>query len=201
MATPEDWDYGEVPPRSWTWYVPLDPHLRCPAEKTVELGRNGLSWTGDCHHPNWGGGYTIGSQTFEQFLRDGPLNEQMPATVEAELRAHLLAHRRPGPRAELCLSARVTAPGSVLERVDCALDDVHLTTIRPDEPTAAEHVFFTGAVAPGEHALRAAFVLRGGRPALAYANDVALRVDAGQRLTARFQIGPGGVVAVNTAST
>lgn len=192
------WDYGQVPPRSWSWYVEEDPGLGCPADKTVSLTRNGLSYVGNCYHPNWGGGYTIGSQTYDGFVNEGPLAEQMPEAMAAEIRAHVLEHRRAGGGAELMLVATIAGQG-LLERVDCSLDGAYLTTVRPSEPCRGPHVFFEGAVAAGDHAFGAAFVVPGRARKLAYANDVALRIEAGQRLRVAFEVGDDGVEQTTSA--
>ena len=93
--TSSAWDYSDVPERRWEWRVEFDPSLHCPTDKWVVVSSTGLVYAGDCEHPNWGGGYGIGSQTHAQFLRDGPLAEQLPEEFVTQIRDHLLQHRRP----------------------------------------------------------------------------------------------------------
>lgn len=171
--------------RSWHWYVEEDPGLRCPADKTITLGANGLSYVGDCHHPNWGGGYTIGFQTIAEFLEQGPLDEQLPAALVAEIRAWLLAHVR--PTATLELAVVVGDPGRTLERVDARLDGDPITAHRALERGDAD-VFFSGAIGPGDHVLRAAFVTGGAAPNIAYTRDEAFTVAVGERVRLVFTI-------------
>lgn len=190
-----DWDYSGVPAWEHTWYVDLDPNLQCPSHKLATRAENGISYSGDCLHPNWGGGYGIGFQTFEAFLSEGPqaLNLQMPATIEAEIRASLLAHRRPAPRTWVELGVALPDPTRRwLERVDAALDGVTLTTLRPEgRPT--HHTFFVGAVQAGSHTVGAAVITGGEPPHIAYANNVTFSLASGE--SARVILTPEGRTA------
>lgn len=80
------------PTKSWSWHVTEDPGLGCAADKSVTASAGGLEYSGFCYHPNWGGAYTIGAQTVAEYLERGPLAEQLPDELAAEIRTWLLAH-------------------------------------------------------------------------------------------------------------
>lgn len=55
----------------------------------VSISEAGLHWLGDSHNPNWGGGYGIGRQRFDEYLTDGPMTTTPPdveAAIEARVR-------------------------------------------------------------------------------------------------------------------
>lgn len=189
------WQYDGVPPRSWAWYVAHDEGLGCPAEKYVQLTPNGLAYTGNCYHPNWGGAYTIGFQTVEAFLAQGALSEDMPAEIAAAIRAHLEANRRPGPSTVLVVVAVLAADEPRrLARVDCHLDGVWLATPPIDEAGAEAtraHTLFRGAVAAGAHTVSAAFTLTAGLPRVAYAAEGRVDVEVGTTREVRLVLEPG----------
>lgn len=183
------------PERSWHWRVESDPRqYGWRSDKTVDLGRNGLRYTGDVNDPSWGGGYTIGFQTIAEFLEQGPLDEQLPPELVAEIRLYLLAH--PRPVADVELVAAVADEGLVLERVDAELDGVWVTA---GHPPAEDGTFFAGSVAPGRHVVGAAFRTRGAGPDLAYSADVRFTVAAGERVRIGFTV-TGRTVTATTVS-
>lgn len=92
-----EWSHDAVPPRSWEWTVEEDAGFHCRVDKRVQLTSSGLSYRGDCWHPNRGGPYAIGFQTVAAFLAEGELSGDLPAEIAAAIRVHLEAHRRPGP--------------------------------------------------------------------------------------------------------
>ena len=51
--------------------------------------------------------------------------------VRADIREHLMAHRRPGDEARLVIVAEIARPQKiVLNQISCGLDDAHLETLR-----------------------------------------------------------------------
>jgi hypothetical protein len=75
--------------RSWEWDSGccVRPDLGCLGSKKIRLGDGELVYNGWCGHVGFGGGYAIGSQTFDEFVDGGPLDEQVPDAVVEEIRA------------------------------------------------------------------------------------------------------------------
>jgi ankyrin repeat protein len=93
----EEWDYTAVPVATFTWEIPAsgEQHFL-----HVRVNAGGLSWGGETTNPIYGGGYTIGPQSFDAFFSEGPPASVASQLAEGELavlRDHLLRHRRPGP--------------------------------------------------------------------------------------------------------
>lgn len=194
----EVWDHGGVPRRSWTWSVDHDASLGCPAEKTVESLPTGLAYSGFALRPATGGAYTIGFQTYEEFLAGGGL-AGLPEGIAAEIREHLAAHRAEAGPAELVLVARMAGAERTLKRVDASLDGQWVTANRPmvvEEGEGAGRVFFSGTVPAGSHVVSAAFVMEGPWPRIAYANGVLLSLASGERRRLTFTV-DGKDVAVS----
>jgi len=159
----KDTKTGTSPPKKWMWTVENDPNLDCEVDKYVEVVPHGLLYTGNCWHPNWGGGYTIGSQTTEEFLRDGPLNHQMPDNIAADIRAYLLEYPS-GGTCRLELFVRLRQPERRwLARVDASMNGSYLTT-RPETTQQASNRVFAGSIPVGKHTLGLAIMTAGEPP-------------------------------------
>jgi hypothetical protein len=74
------WRYDHVPRRAWGWKA--DPDDSWSDDIGAETTPDGLFFDGFAHNPNWGGGYTIGLQTYEAFFSGEPL-ASMPDNVRA----------------------------------------------------------------------------------------------------------------------
>ncbi|MFX1475307.1 MAG: hypothetical protein ACFFCO_07520 [Promethearchaeota archaeon] len=146
------WDYSQVPSRVWKWYLSPDgDHWM-----EVHIKPSGLTYIGTDWTVQSGGGYFGGFQTFDEFLRDGPI-QKMPNHIAAELREHLEAHRVPGG-ATLRVLHLTRVDDLVLQGAYIHLDDNPIT-VSIDETLAQkrEVVFFDGSIGIGDHQL--SFVL------------------------------------------
>jgi hypothetical protein len=142
------WRYDRVPRRGWGWKA--DPNDSWSDDIGVETTPDGLFFDGFVHNPNWGGGYTIGLQTYDAFLSGEPLDASMPENIRAEIREHLAAHRRAGPVARLLIVAEIKRPqAEALSQISCRLGDAHIAFVRPSELAEGDTVtVFDGAVQP-----------------------------------------------------
>jgi hypothetical protein len=116
----------------------------------LEIESSGLRYIGTDWSSQSGGAYFGGFQTFDDFFRDGPINE-MPEEIASELRNHLETNRVPGG-SRLLLSHLNTVADIILWRAYVHLDDKPLR-ISVDDDSLAERevVFFKGAIETGEH--------------------------------------------------
>ncbi len=96
-----------------------------------------------------GGGYFAGFQTFNEFFRDGPIND-MPEEIATELRNHLETNRVPGG-SRLLLSHLNTMTDLLLWRAFVHLDDNPIRISADDSLAKREVIFFDGPILPGKH--------------------------------------------------
>jgi len=178
--------------KSWHAYEAADDPGRvmggcypsCHGDVTVMLGPAGLTYAGFCCAPGHGGGFTIGTQSVDEFLDSGPLRP-LPADTVEEIRVYVTEHRK--ATATLELVAVVTDAGRRLVRVDAELDGAWITAARP-LPKDDGAAFHTGSVPVGEHHVGAAFVTEGGFPNLTQSPDVVFTVAEGERLRIVFTV-------------
>lgn len=201
MAKPWRWLTGEsdkVPERSWDWTVNDDPAC-FSVEKTITLGANGLSYMGWCDNPCYGGGYTIGFQTVDEFLERGPLDEQLPSALVEEIRGYLVEN--PRPTAAIKLVAVVADQGRIIEHGSAGLDGVPVTPgLRPLLP-GREVTLFAGSIGLGDHVVRAGFTTRGAGPEHAFSQDETFTIGVGDRLRVVFTVeGWNATVAISRSS-
>ncbi|MHA2061214.1 MAG: hypothetical protein ACW963_02860 [Candidatus Sifarchaeia archaeon] len=141
------WDYSKVPLRTWKWYLnESDDHwMELEIEPSTGLRYIGTDWS--CQS---GGAYFGGFQTFDEFFRNGPIND-MPEEIATELRNHLETNRVSGG-SRLLMSHLNTVTDLILWRAYVHLDDKPLL-ISVDDDSLAERevVFFEGAIETGEH--------------------------------------------------
>jgi len=147
-----------VPPRTWTWDLDdRDDHWI-----DLEIDPSGLKYIGTDWSHQAGGGYFAGFQTFNEFFRDGPIND-MPEEIATELRIHLETNRVPGG-SKLLLSHLNTVTDLILWRAYVHLDDKPLRiSVDDDSLTEREVVFFDGAIETGEHEISFLLVFKSKR--------------------------------------
>jgi hypothetical protein len=80
---------------TWRWDSDHRCCPGCPPDSSLVFEGNGVRYVGWCSDVGFGGGYTIGYQTVDEFLSQEPLDEKMPAALVAEIRAYL---GQAGPR-------------------------------------------------------------------------------------------------------
>ncbi len=116
----------------------------------LEIESSGLRYIGTDWSCQSGGAYFGGFQTFDEFFRNGPIND-MPEEIATELRNHLKTNRMPGG-SRLLLSHLNTVTDLFMWRAYVHLDDKPLR-ISVDDDSLAEReiVFFDGAIDTGEH--------------------------------------------------
>jgi hypothetical protein len=78
---------------TWRWASDYRCCPGCPPDISVIFDGNGLHYAGWCSDVSFGGGYSIGSQTIDEFLTRGPLDAKMPVPLIAEIRAHLTVEK------------------------------------------------------------------------------------------------------------
>jgi len=76
-------------PRTWQWDSDHRCCADCPPDSSLVYDGGEVRYVGWCSDVSFGGGYTIGRQSVDEFLTRGPLDEQMPASLIAEIRAYL----------------------------------------------------------------------------------------------------------------
>lgn len=163
-----DWDYSAVPERTWEWAWRKSLHEHGTTDVVVDP--RGLAWGGELLTGLSKGGYQVGCQSFEDFLRDGPpAGADGAAEHAAEIREHILAHRRPGRATQLWLVVRFEGWGEDprLQSLSVGLSSLPCGfsfDARADRavPTRAEHEVWRGTLTPGEH--RVSLVLLYARP-------------------------------------
>ena len=136
-----------MPQKTWNWYLyGRDDHwMDLEIEPSTGLRYIGTDWSSQS-----GGAYFGGFQTFDEFFRDGPINN-MPEKIAIELRNHLEIHRVPGG-SKLILSHLNTVTDLILWRAFVHLDDKPLRIIVDDDSLAErEVIFFEGAIETGKH--------------------------------------------------
>jgi hypothetical protein len=141
-----NWDYSKVPLKTWKWYLyGRDDHWI-----ELEIEPSGLRYIGTDWSCQSGGVYFGGFQTFDEFFRDGPIND-MPETIAIELKNHLETHRVPGG-SKLLLYHLNTVTDLILWRAYVQLDDKPLRISVDDDALAErEVIFFDGAIETGKH--------------------------------------------------
>lgn len=121
----------------------------------VEIGPLGLSWYGEDWTCLSGGGYTIGFQTVEQFLRDGPLDTHdipMPEQTREALRLRL--ERQVAAERALLTIDLVLADERDFEHAWLRLDGDTIAVLQGEGLCGgSRHRVFEGRVMPGEHVL------------------------------------------------
>jgi hypothetical protein len=124
------------------------------AEITVKSTPDGLSWSGDLDNPAYGGGYTIGFQSFEEFLREGPLRT-MPEADEALLRRWVEDRlSRGGCHLDIKLHPHTT---ETMDQISMSLDGIPLKGLyKPHLKAEQESLLFSGTVSAGARRLRCA---------------------------------------------
>jgi hypothetical protein len=80
--------------KTWRWDSDHRCHAYCEPDSSLVFEGSGVRYVGWCSDVGFGGGYTIGYQTIDEFLTDGPLDESMPAALVAEIAAYLAAALR-----------------------------------------------------------------------------------------------------------
>jgi hypothetical protein len=140
------WDYSKVPAKMWKWYLyGRDDHWM-----ELEIEPLGLRYIGTDWSCQSGGGYFGGFQTFDEFFRDGPIND-MPENIAIELKDHLETHRVPGG-SKLLLYHLNTITDLILWRTYVQLDDKPLRiSVDDDSLTEREVIFFDGSIETGKH--------------------------------------------------
>jgi hypothetical protein len=115
----------------------------------LEIESSGLRYIGTDWSCQSGGAYFGGFQTFDEFLRDGPIND-MPEEIATELRNHLETNRMSGG-SKLLLSHLNTVADLVLWRAFVHLDDNPIRISADDSQTEREVIFFDGFIETGNH--------------------------------------------------
>jgi hypothetical protein len=135
-----------MPKKTWKWYLyGSDDHWM-----DLEIESSGLRYIGTDWSSQSGGAYFGGFQSFDEFLRDGPINN-MPEKIANELRNHLETNRVSGG-SRLLLSHLNTVADLILSRAYVHLDDKPLRISVDDDSLAEQEVvFFDGAIETGEH--------------------------------------------------
>ncbi|GAA3751008.1 hypothetical protein GCM10022225_39230 [Plantactinospora mayteni] len=77
--------------KTWRWDSDHRCHDDCAPDSSLDFEGDQVRYVGWCSDVAFGGGYTIGCQTVEEFLTQDPLDEKMPAALVAEIRAYLLS--------------------------------------------------------------------------------------------------------------
>jgi hypothetical protein len=87
--------------RSWQWPAGCctSADASCHGTKTISLDNNLLVYAGFCADVSFGGGYSIGCQTVDEFLENGPLSQQVPEKLVEEICTDLSRSHRVAPAA------------------------------------------------------------------------------------------------------
>ncbi|MFF7250636.1 hypothetical protein ACFZBU_43010 [Embleya sp. NPDC008237] len=77
--------------KTWRWESDHRCCPTCPPDSSLVYEGGEVRYLGWCSDIGFGGGYTIGVQTIDEFVTRGPLDETMPPALIAEIRAYLTA--------------------------------------------------------------------------------------------------------------
>jgi len=122
----------------------------------VIIGESGLEYVGTDWTCQSGGGYMGGFQTFDEFLKKGPI-QKMPKEIAKEVREYIEKHRVEGG-STLKLVYIHEIDGFHLAEVYVHLDDVPIHIKRVQKK--GRMTIFNGSIKPGKHEFSFVFVLR-----------------------------------------
>jgi hypothetical protein len=149
------YDYSGIPEFTRRWY------LSEAKDHWIDLVvvESGLNYIGTDWSVQSGGGYMAGFQSFDEFFKNGSIND-MPEEITKELKEHLIKHRRKGG-AGLLLTHKNELSELVLWRAFVHLDDNPVKIISISEMgNQPEFVFFDGALPVGEHNIGFVFIFK-----------------------------------------
>jgi hypothetical protein len=144
------WDYSNIPEKKWQWDFVEDHWM------DVVIGESGLEYIGTDWTCQSGGGYMGGFQTFDEFLKEGPI-QKMPRKIAEEIREYIKKHRVEGG-STLKLVYSHDLDGFQLTGVFVHLDDVpiHIKRVRKK----GRVTIYNGSIKTGKHEFSFVFVLQ-----------------------------------------
>ena len=151
----EIYDYSGIPKFTRKWY------LSESKDHWIDLVivKSGLNYIGTDWSVQSGGGYMAGFQSFDEFFKNGPINN-MPEEIISELKEHLIKYRRKGGTG-LLLTHKNELSELILWRAFVHLDDNPVKIVSISEMgNQPEVVFFDGALPVGEHNIGFVFVFK-----------------------------------------
>ena len=164
------WDYSDIPERKWRW------HFEKYHWMDVEIDMSGLTYYGEDVDCQSGGGYFGGFQTFDQFFKDGPIQE-MPQEVTKEVMDFLMEHRTEGG-SHLRLYYTHELEGYHLRGVYVHLDDkpIQVKLVKAEN----KFLIYNGSISVGSHQFSFLFVLRSESDQRKADDEVTIKIQPGK---------------------